>query len=106
MKAISVKTQLLAELSQVVGRGAAFQVVLALVLHERLEGNTPVPANLAEGNLSGLQQADEVWPGDVQHVRCLLGSEFGLLRHDLHAPALPEKVEDLREHDRCCARDD
>ena len=51
MKAIVSTDQLFAEVCQVVGGGAAFQVVLALVLQERLEGEpfaVPVPLCPAE----------------------------------------------------------
>src|SRR5260370_35286185 len=97
MKATSVQPKFFAELSQVVRRRPAFQVVLTLVLHECLEGNTPVPADLAEGDLSRFQQSDEVRPRDIQHARGLLSSELGFLRYDLHASALPEKVVDRHE---------
>jgi hypothetical protein len=47
-----VHAQFLAELCQLVRCGAAFQVIVSLVLHERIEGDPSVLADLPARDLS------------------------------------------------------
>ena len=48
------------KLSELIGRDASVQVVLALVVQQVLEPDPPVPSDPTEGDLSGLKQADQV----------------------------------------------
>ena len=102
----SVQVQLLGKLSELIGRDASVQVVLALVVQQVLEPDPPVPADPTEGDLSGLKQADQVRTRDVEHVCGLLGAELHFLREDLNPAALRQQIEDLGEHDCCWTRDD
>src|SRR5580700_11623435 len=104
MKGISVQAQLLAQVSQVIGRSPPLRVVLSLVLHERLEGDPPMPTNSAERDLAGFEQADDVGTRNIQHVSCLLGGELGILRDDLDTMPGLQQAENLGKHDHSRTR--
>ncbi len=74
---------------------------------------TPRPAcrgglasNRAKGDLLGLQQLDQVRPGHVEELGCLLGGQLGRVGHDIHALAGRQVAQDLGEQDRRLPRHD
>src|ERR1700751_4684537 len=93
-----VLTQFLAKLCQLGRRGVTCLEVAARVLHEVREGDPSMRSDHAVVDLMIFEQLDQIRPGYVQQVSCLLGGQHGVVWHDLDALSPGQHAEHLCEH--------
>ncbi len=62
-------------------------------------------ADLVERDLAALQQLHEERSRDVEHVRCVLGRQFGVDRDDADRVALTDFGQDIHEQPQRRHRD-
>ena len=76
----------------------AFGVRAPLVGHERFEPNPAVSTDTAILDLAFVEELDQRRTGDVQHVRRLLGGEFGVYGNERHGVSPGHLFKDVDEH--------
>ena len=62
------------------------------------QSDPTVPAGLLERDLACFKQPDQSGARNAQHLRCLTGSDHGLMRSDRYGQAVRHSLDHFTEH--------
>src|SRR5260370_10299769 len=79
-------------------RRATSSLGLPFVFHQCLKPHAPMSANAAVINLALIQELNQRRARNVQHVRLLLGSEFGMYWNQRYSVATRHFLKNTHQH--------